>query len=121
MKIHRPAPFVTIALMAMVALAASCSDKATNPPGGGVQPKELDSGPIVSGGVYAHTFANAGTFNYICTIHSGMSGQVVVTGSTDSVLVTIANNSFTPASASVKQGGRVRWINTGNTHTVTSP
>ncbi len=30
-------------------------------------------------GTYTHTFPSAGTFKYRCTIHSGMTGTVVVT------------------------------------------
>lgn len=32
-----------------------------------------------SSGTYIHTFDQAGTFKYVCTIHSGMDGTVVVT------------------------------------------
>ena len=31
-----------------------------------------------SGGVYSHTFEKAGTFEYECTLHSGMVGTVEV-------------------------------------------
>lgn len=30
-------------------------------------------------GYYTHTFATPGTYNYQCTIHSGMTGVVIVT------------------------------------------
>jgi plastocyanin len=33
---------------------------------------------IQSKGTYVHTFNQAGTFKYVCTIHSGMDGTVVV-------------------------------------------
>jgi plastocyanin len=33
---------------------------------------------IQTGGTYVHTFDTAGTFQYSCTIHSGMTGTVVV-------------------------------------------
>lgn len=121
---RRHVSIVTLSLIAMVALVASCGNKSTNPPAGGTVAKELDSGNIVGGGVYAHTFAGAGTFNYFCTIHgTGMAGQViVVNGSADSALVTIGpGNVFNPATATVKPTGSVRWINSaGVTHTVTS-
>ena len=32
----------------------------------------------ISSGTYTRTFANAGTFNYSCTLHAGMSGSIVV-------------------------------------------
>jgi plastocyanin len=30
------------------------------------------------GATFSHTFTTAGTFNYFCTIHSGMTGTVLV-------------------------------------------
>ncbi|HSS11328.1 MAG TPA: plastocyanin/azurin family copper-binding protein [Acidimicrobiales bacterium] len=33
----------------------------------------------MSSGTYSHTFTTAGTYPYQCTIHSGMTGKVVVT------------------------------------------
>ena len=38
----------------------------------------FDSGNIAPGATYSHTFNNAGTFNYHCTIHPDMHGQVTV-------------------------------------------
>ncbi|HLG35766.1 MAG TPA: cupredoxin domain-containing protein [Bacteroidia bacterium] len=38
----------------------------------------FDSGNITGGGTYSRQFTTAGTFAYHCTIHSGMTGQVVV-------------------------------------------
>jgi plastocyanin len=32
-----------------------------------------------TGATFTHTFANAGTFNYVCSIHPMMHGSVVVT------------------------------------------
>lgn len=31
-----------------------------------------------SGGTASHTFNQAGTYNYVCTLHAGMSGTIVV-------------------------------------------
>jgi len=88
---------------------------------------ELNSGNIPPGGVYQHTFANAGTFPYHCTLHAAMTGNsvVVAAGATaDSALVSIVSASspgFNPSSVTIKPGGRVRWINAHSmTHTVTS-
>jgi plastocyanin len=33
----------------------------------------------MSSGIYTHKFARAGTYHYQCTIHSGMTGEVIVT------------------------------------------
>ena len=37
-----------------------------------------DSGAIAQGGTFTRTFNTPGTFNYVCTLHAGMTGQVVV-------------------------------------------
>jgi plastocyanin len=37
-----------------------------------------DSGNINAGGTYSHKFTTAGTYSYKCTLHSGMTGTVVV-------------------------------------------
>ena len=40
---------------------------------------DLNSGNIsASTGTFAHTFDTAGTYNYQCPLHSGMTGQIVV-------------------------------------------
>ena len=84
--------------------------------------KELNSGSIANGGTYQHTFANAGTYSYFCTIHgTGMAGTVVVAGGQPaSASVSIQNNFYSPATVSVAPGGTVTWTNNGSTHTVTS-
>ncbi|MCX6752035.1 MAG: cupredoxin family copper-binding protein [Candidatus Nomurabacteria bacterium] len=38
----------------------------------------LDSGRILPGGTFSFTFNTVGTFNYHCTIHPMMTGNVVV-------------------------------------------
>jgi len=38
----------------------------------------FDSGNISSGGVYSRQFTATGTYPYKCTIHSGMTGTVIV-------------------------------------------
>src|SRR5579864_8150844 len=41
----------------------------------------FDSGNLIKpGGTYQFTFANAGTFNYFCTVHPWMIGQIIVSG-----------------------------------------
>lgn len=118
---RRLTPLVTLAMIATVALVASCGNDPVSPGGGGGT-LELNSGTIANGGTYVHTFANAGTYNYRCTIHGGMTGQVVVGGggSPMSVGVTITNNAFSPTPAAVATGGTVTWTNNGTDHTVTS-
>lgn len=44
------------------------------------EPKEIDSGNPQSSGEYTHTFTEAGTFDYTCTPHPEMLGQVIVQG-----------------------------------------
>jgi plastocyanin len=39
------------------------------------------SGKAQSKGSYRHTFDQPGTYDYRCTLHSGMKGRVVVSGS----------------------------------------
>ncbi len=36
------------------------------------------NGSLAPGDSYTRTFATPGTFPYVCTIHSGMSGRVIV-------------------------------------------
>ena len=43
-----------------------------------VSGREFDSGELSSGDVFEVTFEEAGTFPYECTIHQGMSGEIVV-------------------------------------------
>ncbi len=42
---------------------------------------DFESGEIKPGQSYNHAFSNPGTYDYHCSIHSSMTGQVVVTGS----------------------------------------
>jgi plastocyanin len=37
------------------------------------------SQPLQNGDTYTHTFGQAGTYSYICSIHPFMRGMVVVT------------------------------------------
>ncbi len=38
----------------------------------------FDSGSISQGSTFSQTFKDAGTFDYVCTIHPSMKGKVVV-------------------------------------------
>jgi amicyanin len=37
-----------------------------------------EPGAMASGDTFEHTFEEAGTFDYVCTVHPGMEGTVVV-------------------------------------------
>ena len=37
-----------------------------------------DPGAMGGGATFEHTFEEAGTFDYVCTVHPGMEGTVVV-------------------------------------------
>ena len=39
---------------------------------------ELNSGMLYKGNKYYHTFTNAGTYDYYCTIHPSMKGKIIV-------------------------------------------
>jgi plastocyanin len=39
---------------------------------------QFNSGPLDPGKTFSFTFATAGTFDYACTIHPNMKGQIVV-------------------------------------------
>lgn len=38
----------------------------------------FDSGNIAGGETYEYTFDSTGTYDYVCTLHSGMTGTVIV-------------------------------------------
>jgi plastocyanin len=40
--------------------------------------KSGDAGGLQNGDTFAHTFDKKGTFDYVCTVHSGMEGSVTV-------------------------------------------
>jgi plastocyanin len=44
----------------------------------------FDSGLVKKGAQFKFTFANAGTYNYFCTVHPWMAGQVIVAAGTSS-------------------------------------
>lgn len=88
------------------------------------------------------TFAEPGTYAYRCKFHRGMAGNVTVGGVSTPALppatngtapdanapppasgivrdVTVVDDAFQPAAASVPVGGAVRWTNRGGGHSVT--
>lgn len=103
----------------------------------------FDSGIVLAGETYAHTFDIAGTFQYLCTIHPEMTATVSVVGE-DGVApppepplaepveeapssrsgvpssVSIVDNAYRPAALSVAAGSTITWANSGDLpHTVT--
>lgn len=121
---------VSVVALASAAFMYSCgSGTKSTAPGGGGGGAELNSGNVVNGQVFQHTFMTAGAFPYHCTIHAAMTGNSVTvdaSSANDSVAggVSIVNSStpgFSPSAVTIKPGGSVRWKNvSGTTHTVTS-
>ena len=136
LKILRVLPR-TLALCMVAACLLSCSSKSnpTKPGAGG----ELNGSLASGGGLYAHTFANAGTFNYKCTIHptcSSLAGTIVVLAPGGTIQnrvlsITQSGGSSGPYGStcsslslqrdSVFVGNQVTWTNNSPLpHTVTS-
>ncbi|MDE1770652.1 MAG: cupredoxin domain-containing protein, partial [Thaumarchaeota archaeon] len=68
----------------------------------------FDSGNLIKpGSSYQFTFADAGTFNYFCTVHPWMVGQVIVGGAA-------APTSTTPATTPDMTGGNMTTPAVGN-------
>ena len=86
----------------------------------------FDSGDIEElVGVFEHTFAIAGNFDYFCQFHPNMTGSVqVVAGGPAMATVSIIDGppmGFSPNIITVGIGGTLRWENTSILHhTVTS-
>ncbi len=109
----------------------------------------FDSGVLFAGDTYTRTFATAGTYNYLCTLHPEMTATVVVTGSDGTAPppapdpepppggdpaepgqpatapppggIAVVDNAFSPSSRTITTGTRLVWSNTGALpHTVTS-
>ena len=88
---------------------------------GGVPPMEINTGDLewggnVTGGSVEHVFRTAGTFRYMCMRHTNQTGSVVVADGSpaDSATVQITDASitgFSPATVTIRPGGRVRWVN----------
>jgi plastocyanin len=104
----------------------------------------FDSGILSPGASFSFTFATAGTYGYVCELHGGMSGSIVVTGTatgttpaptplatptppppaappSGGAMVHIMDNSFSPATLSVPVGTTLTWMQMGSSkHTVTT-
>jgi len=130
-SLHRGPLALALAALVVSALVVGCSKS------GGTAP----SNPPVSGPTFDFTFTSAaeshqftftdvGTWGYRCIVHGslGMTGTVIVDpASTDSSLsVTVGSppNMFSPASVTIKPGGKVTWVLAAGAplnHTVTRP
>lgn len=84
----------------------------------------FDSGTLSTDATYTRSFSKKGDYEYFCQIHApNMQGKVVVSDVTaqDTVVVTIDNMAFKPASITIASGTIVKWVNNDNvSHTVTS-
>lgn len=61
--------------------------------------ESFSSGDLAPGSTYSHTFNTAGTFDYHCSIHPYMHGQVIVTTSGASNPTPGGNNQSNPSPA----------------------
>ena len=84
----------------------------TNKPTGG------DIGDTDAGRSVSRTFPAAGTFDYQCTRHSGMTGRVVVgdaaspgvpSGPSEGIIVQATASAYTPERIEIAPGGVVTW------------
>ena len=126
-----------LALGSIAGGLVSCSSK--NNPVIGTFSGELNGSLAATGSQYSHTFANAGTFNYRCTIHptcSTLQGTVTVVGASVFIQNRVLAISITGGSSgpyggscsalsltadSVHVGDQVVWTNNSPLpHTVTS-
>jgi plastocyanin len=125
----------TLAILAITLAGCSAGNKSTAPVLGSGTPTgpSFNLGFPAKGASQTFTFADAGSWDYHCNPHGpAMSGTVVVSASApaDSDTVAVGVNAsggaalvFTPATVTIKPGGRVRWINRSTmvNHTVTRP
>jgi plastocyanin len=87
---------------------------------GSAKPTGGDIPDTGAGRSVARTFATAGTFDYQCTRHSGMTGRVVVSADgtapapsnplpSEGALVQAAPSAFSPERVEIAPGGTVTW------------
>ncbi|MDE1817347.1 MAG: cupredoxin domain-containing protein [Thaumarchaeota archaeon] len=74
----------------------------------------FDSGNLIKpGSTYQFTFANAGTFDYFCSVHPWMTGQVIVGAASTTPSTTMSNMTMTPMSnTTTTPSARVTMSNT---------
>ena len=122
---HRSQRFILVPLVLSLALfVGACGDDDDDNPVVPPATLELNSGTIAPAGTFQHRFFTDGTYPYRCTLHTGMNGSVIVSAAATDTVANVsmtAGNQFTPASVTIKTGGRVIWTNgSGINHTVTS-
>jgi plastocyanin len=69
----------------------------------------FNSGSLGPGDTFSRTFNTAGTFDYICAFHDGMTGTVTVTGTT-SPAPTVRITSFGPSPFRLAGTGKLRAV-----------
>src|SRR5262245_48550602 len=94
-----------IAAVSMSLLLGCGGGSNNNPVAPGPGPGlELNSGNLPPGRVFQHTFANAGTFPYHCTIHAAMTGNSVTVDAGSAIdsafvqIVSMATPGYSPSS-----------------------
>lgn len=125
--------WIALGLLAIAtsAILVSCGSKSSTnpaPPGGGTPVTFNFTFPATG---VSHEFffpTTAASYAYHCTPHqgSGMTGTITVAASAtlDSQVVQVGPGgtlTFSPASVSIKPGGKIRWVNASamTNHTVT--
>jgi plastocyanin len=97
----------------------------------------FDSGIFMPGETYSRTFTTPGTYDYLCTLHQGMSGTLIVTDGSGGTPppppttpttqppsppppvaaqagdISMVDNDFSPSTRTVRVGTTVRWVNNG--------
>jgi plastocyanin len=85
---------------------------------GSLQPAGGNIPDTDAGNSASRVFANAGTYDYQCTRHDGMTGQVVVGGSGTTptepppgsgTLVRVTSSGYSPERAEIAPGGAITW------------
>jgi len=113
-------PEVTISGLAFspATLTVTVGDTVTwtnrDPVGHTVTGTGFDTGTIAGGASASVTFANAGTFAYVCTIHQSMAGTVVVKASGGGVthgdgVLTAPPTDAVPAAGPAQPAGPGTW------------
>jgi plastocyanin len=83
-----------------------CSGKVTDDQCGSV----FEDDALKKGQTFQFTFANAGTFDYFCSVHPWMAGQVIVAASSTTPSTNTTTTTPTPDNATVPEFGPVASI-----------